>query len=309
MNRKVKTNIDSGKMASLTTELRNPNSVNVDSLAVQDILELINNEDRQVAGAVAEEMGNIAAAVDLVIDSLRSGGRLIYAGAGTSGRLGVLDAAECPPTFSSDPEMVQGIIAGGTDALTRSIEGAEDYPEDGRKAIADKSVNGNDVVFGIATSGRTPFVLGALEEAKRLGAKTVFLSCNSVEEEDAAADLLITPLVGPEVITGSTRMKSGTATKLVLNMITTTAMIKLGKVYSNLMVDLQAVNSKLLDRACRILETLTGIDYAAAEMLLEDAEMSLKTALVMQIAGLKREAALKKLDEAGGIVREAVDLS
>ena len=309
MNRKVKTNIDSGKMASLTTELRNPNSVNVDSLAVQDILELINNEDRQVAGAVAEEMGNIAAAVDLVIDSLRSGGRLIYAGAGTSGRLGVLDAAECPPTFSSDPEMVQGIIAGGTDALTRSIEGAEDHPEDGRKAIADKSVNGNDVVFGIATSGRTPYVLGALEEAKRLGAKTVFLSCNTVEEGDAAADLLITPLVGPEVITGSTRMKSGTATKLVLNMITTTAMIKLGKVYSNLMVDLQAVNSKLLDRACRILETLTGIDYAAAEMLFEDAEMNLKTALVMQIAGLKRETALKKLDEAGGIVREAVDLS
>ncbi len=309
MNLKVKINIDSGKMASLTTELRNPNSVNVDSLAVQDILELINNEDRQVAGAVAEEMGNIVAAVDLVIGSLRSGGRLIYAGAGTSGRLGVLDAAECPPTFSSDPEMVQGIIAGGTDALTRSIEGAEDNPEDGRKAIADKSVNGNDVVFGIATSGRTPYVLGALEEAKRLGAKTVFLSCNTVEEGDVAADLLITPLVGPEIITGSTRMKSGTATKLVLNMITTTAMIKLGKVYSNLMVDLQAVNGKLLDRACRILETLTGIDYAAAEMLLEDAEMNLKTALVMQIAGVKREAALKKLDEAGGIVREAVDLS
>ena len=308
MNRIVETNIDSGKMASLTTELRNPNSMNVDALPVRDILELINNEDRQVAGAVAGEIGNIAAAVDLVIDSLRSGGRLIYVGAGTSGRLGVLDAAECPPTFSSDPEMVQGIIAGGTDALTRSIEGAEDDPEYGRKAIADKSVNGNDVVFGIATSGRTPYVLGALEEAKRLGAKTVFLSCNSVEVGDVAADLFITPLVGPEVVTGSTRMKSGTATKLVLNMITTTAMIKLGKVYSNLMVDLNAVNNKLIDRACRILETLTGIDHDAAERLLEDAEMSLKTALVMQIAGLKRETALKKLDEAGGIVREAVDL-
>ena len=309
MNRNVKTKIDTERMASLTTELRNPNSMKVDALPVPDILELINKEDRQVADAVAEELENIAAAVDLVVESLRSGGSLIYIGAGTSGRLGVLDAAECPPTFSTEPGMVQGIIAGGADALTRSIEGAEDNPEDGKKAIADKSVNGNDVVFGIATSGRTPYVLGALEEAESLGAKTVFLSCNAVEEGNIAADVIITPLVGPEVITGSTRMKSGTATKLVLNMITTTAMIKLGKVYSNLMVDLKAVNNKLVDRACRILETLTGIDYAAAEMLLEDAEMNLKTALVMQIAGLKRETALRKLDEAGGIVREAVDLS
>ena len=308
MTDRTKTIIDSGKMASLTTETSNPNSTNIDAMSVSEILELINSEDELIAAAVAKERDNIVKAVDLVVDALRRGGRLIYAGAGTSGRLGILDATEIPPTFSADPELVQGIIAGGMDALVRSIEGAEDYPEDGKSDIAEKNVTGNDVVFGIATSGRTPYVLGALEKAKELGAKTVFLTCNAVDPSEVAADVIITLIVGAEVITGSTRMKAGTATKLVLNMVTTTSMIKLGKVYKNLMVDLKAVNNKLVDRACRILETITGMDYNSAESLLREADMNLKTALVMQIASVDHSKALELLEDADGIIRNAVDL-
>jgi len=308
MTDRNKTVVDSGKMASLTTESRNQSSMNIDAMSVPEILDLINSEDKLVADAVAKENGNIAKAVDFVVESLRRGGRLIYAGAGTSGRLGILDSTEIPPTFSAEPELVQGLIAGGMDALVRSIEGAEDYPEDGKTDIVEKNVTENDVVFGITTSGRTPYVFGALEKAKELGAKTVFLTCNAVEQAEIAADVIITLVVGPEVITGSTRMKAGTATKLVLNMVTTTAMIKLGKVYSNLMVDLQAVNNKLVDRACRILGTLTGINYESAEKLLEDANMNLKTALVMQIASVDHSKASKLLEEANGIIRNAVDL-
>ena len=309
MMERQKTEVDSSLMASLTTELRNPKSMEIDALSVRDILELINNEDKLVAEAVAEEIGNIEIAVNYVVDSLRQGGRLIYAGAGTSGRLGILDATEIPPTFSADPNVVQGIIAGGMDALVRSIEGAEDYPEDGKRDIMEKNVSEKDVVFGIATSGRTPYVLGVLEKAKELGAKTVFLSCNKINEGNIAADVVIAPIVGAEVVTGSTRMKAGTATKLVLNMVTTTAMIKLGKVYGNLMVDLKAVNNKLVDRACRILGILTGIESDAAEKLLTDAEMNLKIAIVMQLGELNREQAIKKLDEVNGVVRNAVKLS
>lgn len=304
-----KTGVDSSLMASLITELRNPKSMEIDALSVRGILELINNEDKLVAEAVTDEIDNIEIAVNYVVDSLRQGGRLIYAGAGTSGRLGILDATEIPPTFSTDPNMVQGIIAGGMDALVRSIEGAEDYPEDGKRDIMEKNVSVKDVVFGIATSGRTPYVLGALEKSKELGAKTVFLSCNKVNEGNIAADIVITPIVGAEVVTGSTRMKAGTATKLVLNMVTTTAMIKLGKVYGNLMVDLKAVNNKLVDRACRILGMLTGIDQFAAEKLLTDAEMNLKVAIVMELGELNREHAIRKLDEVNGVVRNAVNLS
>jgi len=304
-----KTGVDSSLMASLITELRNPKSMEIDALSVRGILELINKEDKLVAEAVTDEIGNIEIAVNYVVDSLRQGGRLIYAGAGTSGRLGILDAAEIPPTFSTDPNMVQGIIAGGMDALVRSIEGAEDYPEDGKRDIMEKNVSEKDVVFGIATSGRTPYVLGALEKSKELGAKTVFLTCNKVNESNIAADVVIAPIVGAEVVTGSTRMKAGTATKLVLNMVTTTAMIKLGKVYGNLMVDLKAVNNKLVDRACRILGMLTGIDQFAAEKLLTDAEMNLKVAIVMQLGELNREHAIRKLDEVNGVVRNAVNLS
>ena len=309
MTVRQKTEVDSSLMASLTTELRNPKSMEIDALSVREILELINSEDKLITDVVAEEIGNIEIAVNYVVESLRAGGRLIYAGAGTSGRLGILDATEIPPTFSADPNMVQGIIAGGMDALVRSIEGAEDYPEDGKRDIMEKNVSEKDVVFGIATSGRTPYVLGVLEKAKELGAKTVFLSCNKVNEADIDADLIISLIVGPEVVTGSTRMKAGTATKLVLNMVTTTAMIKLGKVYGNLMVDLKAVNNKLVDRACRILGILTGIGHDTAEKLLTDAEMSLKVAIVMQLGEMNRAKANQKLDEVNGIVRNAVNLS
>lgn len=308
MTERKKTIVDSGKMASLTTETRNQKSMNIDAMSVPEILDLINSEDKLIADTVAEEKDNIAKAVDLVVESLRSGGRLIYAGAGTSGRLGILDSTEIPPTFSAEPELVQGIIAGGMDALVRSIEGAEDYPEDGKTDIAAKNITEKDVVFGIATSGRTPYVLGALEKARELGAKTVFLTCNAVDPDDVAAEVIITLIVGAEVITGSTRMKAGTATKLVLNMVTTTSMIKLGKVYKNLMVDLKAVNSKLVDRACRILETITGLNYESAESLLREADMNLKTALVMQIASVDRSKASELLEEADGIIRNAVNL-
>ena len=309
MMERQKTEVDSSFMATLTTEQRNPNSMEVDALSVREILELINNEDKLVAEAVNKEIDNIELAVNYVVEALREGGRLIYAGAGTSGRLGILDATEIPPTFSADPNMVQGIIAGGMDALVRSIEGAEDYPDNGKKDIMEKNVTDKDVVFGIATSGRTPYVLGALEKSKELGAKTIFLSCNKVDENSIYADLIISPIVGPEVVTGSTRMKAGTATKLVLNMVTTTAMIKLGKVYGNLMVDLRAVNNKLVDRACRILNTVTGIELDAAKKLLTEAENNLKVAIVMQLGELDREQAISKLDEVNGVVRNAVDLS
>ena len=309
MMERQKTEVDSSFMATLTTEQRNPNSMEVDALSVREILELINNEDKLVAEAVNKEIDNIELAVNYVVEALREGGRLIYAGAGTSGRLGILDATEIPPTFSADPNMVQGIIAGGMDALVRSIEGAEDYPDNGKKDIMEKNVTDKDIVFGIATSGRTPYVLGALEKSKELGAKTIFLSCNKVDETGIYADLIITPIVGPEVVTGSTRMKAGTATKLVLNMVTTTAMIKLGKVYGNLMVDLKAVNNKLVDRACRILNTVTGIELDAAKKLLTEAENNLKVAIVMQLGELDREQAISKLDEVNGVVRNAVDLS
>lgn len=309
MMERQKTEVDSSFMATLTTEQRNPKSMEVDALSVREILELINNEDQLVAKAVNKEIVNIELAVNYVVEALREGGRLIYAGAGTSGRLGILDATEIPPTFSADPNMVQGIIAGGMDALVRSIEGAEDYPDNGKKDIMEKNVTDKDVVFGIATSGRTPYVLGALEKSKELGAKTIFLSCNKVDETGIYADLIISPIVGPEVVTGSTRMKAGTATKLVLNMVTTTAMIKLGKVYGNLMVDLRAVNNKLVDRACRILKTVTGIELDAAKKLLTEAENNLKLAIVMQLGELDREQAMSKLDEVNGVVRNAVDLS
>ena len=309
MTDRQKTEVDSSFMATLTTEQRNPKSMEVDALSVREILELINNEDKLVAEAVNKEIVNIELAVNYVVEALREGGRLIYAGAGTSGRLGILDATEIPPTFSADPNMVQGIIAGGMDALVRSIEGAEDYPDNGKKDIMEKNVTDKDVVFGIATSGRTPYVLGALEKSKELGAKTIFLSCNKVDENSIYADLIISPIVGPEVVTGSTRMKAGTATKLVLNMVTTTAMIKLGKVYGNLMVDLRAVNNKLVDRACRILNTVTGIELEAAKKLLTEAENNLKVAIVMQLGELDREQAISKLDEVNGVVRNAVDLS
>ncbi|MBD3349344.1 MAG: N-acetylmuramic acid 6-phosphate etherase [Candidatus Eisenbacteria bacterium] len=291
---------------SLLTEQRNPRSASLDRMSVSEIVSLINEEDATVAEAVSRERENIARAVELVVGRFRRGGRLIYVGAGTSGRLGVLDAAECPPTFGTDPAMVQGVIAGGHEALVRAQEGAEDVSEDGVVAVRERDAVADDVVVGIATSGVTPYVLGALEEAKRRGAGTVFLCCVPDPEMAVPVDVRISPLVGPEVVTGSTRMKAGTATKLVLNTITTAAMVLLGKTYGNLMVDLVATCDKLRDRACRILMETTGIDYDGAAAVIADAGGSVKTAIVMQRTGLGRGAAERSLEESGWSVREAL---
>jgi N-acetylmuramic acid 6-phosphate etherase len=294
-------------MGSLLTEQRNPRTRGIDAMSAEELVELINAEDRTVPDAVGCEAPAIARAVELVVERFRRGGRLFYVGAGTSGRLGVLDAAECPPTFGSDPELVQGLIAGGYGALVRAREGAEDRREDGARDLAERKVGERDLVFGIATSGVTPYVLGALEEARRLGAATVFLSCTRGDLESVQADVAITPLVGPEVVTGSTRMKAGTATKLVLNTVTTSAMILLGKVYENLMVDLVASCDKLRDRACRIIMEVTGVDYEGAADVIRRADGSVKTALVMQMAGLGREEAEGILSESEGSVRRALE--
>ncbi|MFP3949236.1 MAG: N-acetylmuramic acid 6-phosphate etherase [Gemmatimonadota bacterium] len=283
------------------TEQRNPRSRDIDALSPREIVELLNEEDRKVADAVAREREAVARAMELAVDAFRRGGRLIYVGAGTSGRLGVLDAAEMPPTFGTDPERVQGIIAGGYDALVRSREGTEDRPEHGAEAVDARNVGPDDFVLGIATSGTTPFVHGALERARERGARTGFLLCTEPSPElRAGHDVVIAPLVGPEVITGSTRMKAGTATKLVLNTITTGAMILTGKVYGNLMVDLQVSCKKLRDRGERILMELLGLDRSDAGALLERAGGHVKTALVMGRKGVGRSEARDLLEAAGG---------
>ena len=290
------------------TEQRNPRSQQIDRLSALEITDLINAEDRMVAQAVGEEREAIARANEIAVHAFRSGGRLIYVGAGTSGRLGVLDSAEMPPTYGTDPSMVQGIIAGGYEALVRAQEGAEDRPEDGGKAIDAKNVGPKDFVLGIATSGTTPYVHGALRRARERGAKTGFLLCTyPTPELIGAHDVVIAPLVGPEVITGSTRMKAGTATKMVLNTITTGAMVRMGKVFGNLMVDLQVTCQKLQDRGERILMETTGMERAQATALLDRAGGHVKTALVMHGRGVDRDEARRLLDEAGGVVSSVVE--
>jgi N-acetylmuramic acid 6-phosphate etherase len=285
-------------MDHLQTEARNPASMQLDKLTPLEFVQLMNREDGQVVTAVGEQAGAIARAIELVADRLRAGGRLIYMGAGTSGRLGVLDASECPPTFSTPPELVVGLIAGGPAALTRAIEGAEDSPEQGAKDLDSIKITNKDVVVGIATSGRTPYVLGGMAHARDCGAFTIGLSCNTGSDLIAAVDLPVTPVSGPEVLSGSTRLKAGTATKLVLNMISTGAMVRLGKTYGNLMVDLRATNTKLRARTNRIVRQLTGVDEAAAS--------ELKTALVAQMAGVGPEEARTRLNQVGGQVRTAL---
>jgi N-acetylmuramic acid 6-phosphate etherase len=275
-------------------------------MSAEELVELIGAEDRTVPDAVGREGPAISRAVEIVAERFRRGGRLFYVGAGTSGRLGVLDAAECPPTFGSDPEMVQGLIAGGHGALIRAREGAEDRSEDGAHDLTERGVGPDDIVFGIATSGVTPYVLGALEEARRVGAATVFLSCARTEGNSVPVDVTITPLVGPEVVTGSTRMKAGTATKLVLNTVTTSAMVLLGKTYENLMVDLTASCDKLRDRGCRILMEVAGVDYDGAADVIGRAGGSVKTAIVMEMSGLDRERAEAVLRANRGSVRRAL---
>jgi N-acetylmuramic acid 6-phosphate etherase len=295
------------EFARLATEQRNPRTLDLDTLDVPGILERIAAEDRTVPEAVAKELPHIARAVELVVASFREGGRLLYVGAGTSGRLGVLDAAECPPTFGSDPGMVQGVIAGGHVALVRAVEGAEDRADDGERAMDEREVGPRDTVIGLAASRRTPFVVAALARARARGARTAYVTCTPRAEFTLDVDVAICPEVGPEVIMGSTRMKSGTAQKLVLNLITTCAFVRMGKVYENMMVDLLATSRKLVERSRRTVMTVTGVDYEAAARALEEAGKSVKTAIVMLKRGCSRAEAEMRLARAGGFVRAALE--
>ena len=289
------------------TEQRNPRTARIDVASALEIVDLINAEDAGVAGAVRAEREAIARAIDLVVAALQQGGRLIYVGAGTSGRLGVLDAAECPPTFGTPPTMVVGVIAGGYGALVKSVEGAEDDVNAGAAAIDTAVVTPRDVVVGIAASGTTPYVGAALGRAQTLGAKTVLVTCSTPPKLlTATCDVVIAPKVGPEVLTGSTRLKAGTGTKLVLNTISTGAMIRLGKAYGNLMVDLMALSDKLRDRGERILMEVGGLRREEARSVIDRAGGSVKVAIVMTKKGIRREEAQRVLDEAGGFVRRAV---
>jgi len=298
--------IPSQKMASLLTEQRNPRTKYIDRMSTLEIVKTIHNDDYLAFQALDSQLEKIAQAVELVVNAFQSDGRLIYVGAGTSGRLGVLDATECPPTYGSDSEMVQGIIAGGWEALRRSVEHAEDSAEDAANQIQEKQVNANDVVCGIAASSTTPFVHGAMKQAKELNAKTVFVTCNRLDDPIDYIDVVIELLVGPEVVTGSTRMKAGTATKLVLNILTTAAMIRIGKVYENLMIDLNATCNKLEDRSLRMVMELTGLDVEEANRLTESAKGRVKTALVMHFCGVSFEEAEFRLRQHRGRLHEVI---
>jgi N-acetylmuramic acid 6-phosphate etherase len=289
------------------TERRNPRSSTIDTASALEIVDLIGAEDAGVPAAVATARLEIARAIELVEAAFRAGGRLVYVGAGTSGRLGVLDATECPPTFGSPPEMVVGVIAGGPPALVRSVEGAEDDVNAAKDAMDSLHVGSDDVVTGIAASGTTPFVQAALTQAQSRGARTALVSCSEPPRElSETCDVCITVLVGPEIVTGSTRMKAGTATKLVLNTLTTGAMIRLGKIYGNLMVDLRAWNDKLIDRSQRIVMETTGLDRGAARRVIEAAEGSVKTAIVMARRGVAKDEAEQLLAEHAGRLRPVV---
>ena len=292
---------------SRITERRNQETTNIDVATSLEIVELLNAEDRKVPVAVFETREVLARVIDMVVSAFIHGGRLIYVGAGTSGRLGVLDAAECPPTFGSPPEMVSGVIAGGAEALMKSQEGAEDDVDAGRQSIDERGVTRRDVVVGIAASGTTPYVNAALSRAQQVGAKTVLLSCTDPPQSLASScDEVIVARVGPEALTGSTRLKAGTATKLILNTITTGAMVRAGKAYGNLMVDLKTLSEKLQDRGERIVMEVCGIDREGARAAIEAAGGSVKVALVMERAGLQAEEARERLDAADGLVRRVL---
>ena len=291
---------------NLLTEQPNPASAAVDALSTEDVLRIINAEDRKVAEAVGREIPAIARAVDAIVAAMERGGRLLYIGAGTSGRLGVLDASECAPTFGVAPDLVQGIIAGGEAALSRATEASEDDPAAGARDLADSGFTGADVLVGIAASGRTPYVLGAVAAANGMGAVTVGISCTPDSELSRVARIAIAPTPGPEVVAGSTRMKAGTAQKLVLNMLSTGAFIRLGYVYGNLMVNVQPKNTKLLDRARRIVAQTTGVSYERAGELLAEAGSNVRTAIVMARAGIGREEAERRLAAAGGRIARAL---
>lgn len=293
---------------TLLTETRNPNTMNIDQQSSLGIVTLINQEDLKVAAVIQDILPDIARAVDTIVTALRSGGRLFYLGAGTSGRLGILDASECPPTYGTSPELVLGLIAGGTPAILHAIEGAEDSPTLAAQELQDKKLNSSDVIVGIAASGRTPYVIGGLHYANSLGCSTISLTCTPNSQMGNIANLSLTVLTGPEVIMGSTRMKAGTAQKMVLNMLTTATMIRLGKVYSNLMVDVQATNLKLKERIRLIVTLATGVSQTQADEAIAAANGSAKLAILMLLANLSAAEASALLQQADGFVSEALAL-
>ncbi|MDG1896575.1 MAG: N-acetylmuramic acid 6-phosphate etherase [Fuerstiella sp.] len=295
-----------GSIENLTTETVNPASANIDTLSPQEIVRLMNAEDATIPQAIAKETDSIASAITIITERIRNGGRLIYTGAGTSGRLGVLDASECPPTFSTPPEMVVGLIAGGDSALRKSAEGVEDHPEAAVEDLQAIGLSKADVIVGIASSGRTPYVIGGLEYARSVGAFAIGLVCNEGSAVSQVADLMITLVVGPEIITGSTRMKAGTATKMVLNMLTTATMVQLGKTYGNLMVDLRASNTKLVARSCRLVVLLTGVSESQAKEELKKCDGELKTTVVTIQRGVSPDVARKILNDCGKQLRVAL---
>jgi len=293
-------------LSQLLTEQRNPASRNIDALSTEDMLRVMNDEDQKVAEAVRREIPRLARAVDAIVAAIENGGRLFYIGAGTSGRLGVLDASECPPTYSVDPTVVQGIIAGGEAALARATEASEDNADMGARDLTDRGFTSRDVLAGIAASGRTPYVLGAVARARQMGAVTIGISCTTGSALSQAVDYPIEALAGPEIVTGSTRMKAGTATKLVLNMLSTGAMIRLGYVYENLMVNVQPRNEKLVDRARRIIADAAGVSYEDAADLLEKSGRNVKAAILMAKLGVDRPRADELLADAKGKISAAL---
>ncbi|MCB2356433.1 N-acetylmuramic acid 6-phosphate etherase [Clostridium estertheticum] len=298
--------MDNLNLKKLITESRNENTMNIDTVSTLEMVKIINNEDKKVAGAVEKELPKIAIAIDSIAQRMHKGGRLIYIGAGTSGRLGILDASECPPTFGIPEELVQGIIAGGKEAIFRAIEGAEDSKQIAESDLKSKGLTQNDTVVGIAASGRTPYVIGGLEYANEIGALTISVTCNANSPVSAVAKISIAPVVGAEVVTGSTRLKSGTAQKLVLNMLSTGAMIKLGKVYGNLMVDVKSTNEKLTQRAKLIVCEATGIDIEEATEVLSKTDFDVKLAIFMILSKLNKEQARIRLDLNKGYIAKAL---
>ncbi|HFT1529561.1 TPA: N-acetylmuramic acid 6-phosphate etherase [Providencia stuartii] len=296
-------------LSRMVTESRNAASTNIDQLSTIDMLQVINNEDKQVPLAVEKVLPQVAQLVDKVAQAFLNGGRLIYVGAGTSGRLGILDASECPPTYGTPHEQVIGLIAGGHQAIFRAVENAEDKPELGEQDLLNIQFNDKDVLVGIAASGRTPYVLGALAYARKVGAATASISCNPNSPVANAADIAITPIVGPEVVTGSSRMKAGTAQKLVLNMITTGAMIRIGKVFGNLMVDVEATNAKLVERQVKIVMEATECDRQTAELALQQCQRHCKTAILMILSGLDAQEARQLLSDNQGFIRTALNVA
>jgi N-acetylmuramic acid 6-phosphate etherase len=295
------------ELSNLITESRNPDSFDIDLMTTEDIVRLINKEDHKVAPAVAQEIPYIIQAVELICEAFQHGGRLFYIGAGTSGRIGVLDAVECPPTFGSDPQVIQGIIAGGPASLVQAQEGSEDNSEQGAADMRGRGINANDVVCGLAASQRTPYVIGALLEAKKHGAKTIFVICNPRGEIKVQADILICPVPGPEVIMGSTRMKAGSAQKMVLNILTTAVMIKSGKVYENMMIDLQQNSKKLVERSKKIIMIATGVGYEQAQNYLKQAKGQVKSAILMAMTNLDFQTVEKMLVKNGGFIKKALN--